>query len=196
MRQPLGVVAGITPVQLSSDDPVLDVCGRDCLRQYICPETFRERPVSSACAWLSFLRKQVHLTGVLNMVNGDKTAVDAILEPPRHQGRELSSVHPTSRNMSMRLARRTANAYRQWAAQKTMASFLPDANMEQAVKDIVGAAYGSAGERCMALPVAVTVGQKTSDEFVERMLDAARGLEGRRLNGCRCALWTGRFGCT
>ena len=49
--------------------------------------------------------------------------------------------------------------------------------MEQAVKDIVGAAYGSAGERCMALPVAVTVGEKTGDEFVERMLDAARGLK-------------------
>ena len=54
---------------------------------------------------------------------------------------------------------------------------LPDANMDQAVKDIVGAAYGSAGERCMALPIAVTVGQKTGDEFVERMLDAARGLK-------------------
>ena len=54
---------------------------------------------------------------------------------------------------------------------------MPDANMEQAVKDIVGAAYGSAGERCMALPVAVTVGQKTGDEFVERMIDAARGLK-------------------
>ena len=54
---------------------------------------------------------------------------------------------------------------------------MPDCNMEQAVKDIVGAAYGSAGERCMALPVAVTVGKKTGDEFVERMLDAARGLK-------------------
>ena len=54
---------------------------------------------------------------------------------------------------------------------------LPDANMEQAVKDIVGAAYGSAGERCMALPVAVPVGKKTADEFVARMTDEARRLK-------------------
>jgi malonate-semialdehyde dehydrogenase (acetylating)/methylmalonate-semialdehyde dehydrogenase len=54
---------------------------------------------------------------------------------------------------------------------------MPDANMEQAVQDIVGAAYGSAGERCMALPVAVTVGDSTADEFIERMIDAARALK-------------------
>jgi malonate-semialdehyde dehydrogenase (acetylating)/methylmalonate-semialdehyde dehydrogenase len=54
---------------------------------------------------------------------------------------------------------------------------LPDANLEQAVKDIVGAAYGSAGERCMALPVAVPVGKKTADEFVERMTAEARKLK-------------------
>ncbi|HTN41986.1 MAG TPA: aldehyde dehydrogenase family protein, partial [Asticcacaulis sp.] len=54
---------------------------------------------------------------------------------------------------------------------------MPDADLDQVVKDIVGAAYGSAGERCMALPVAVPVGAKTADAFVERMMDAARGLK-------------------
>jgi len=54
---------------------------------------------------------------------------------------------------------------------------MPDADLDQVVKDIVGAAYGSAGERCMALPVAVPVGAKTADAFVERMIDAARALK-------------------
>jgi malonate-semialdehyde dehydrogenase (acetylating)/methylmalonate-semialdehyde dehydrogenase len=54
---------------------------------------------------------------------------------------------------------------------------LPDANMDQAVKDIVGAAYGSAGERCMALPVVVPVGQKTADEFIERISDEVAKLK-------------------
>ncbi|HVZ30292.1 MAG TPA: aldehyde dehydrogenase family protein, partial [Asticcacaulis sp.] len=54
---------------------------------------------------------------------------------------------------------------------------LPDADLDQAVKDIVGAAYGSAGERCMAMPVAVPVGRKTADAFLERMTEAARHLK-------------------
>ena len=114
--------------------------------------------------------------GVLNVVNGDKAAVDAILNHPEVKAVSFVGSSDIAQYVYERGA---ANGKRVQAmgGAKNHGIILPDCNMEQAVKDIVGAAYGSAGERCMALPVAVTVGQKTGDEFVERMLDAAQGLK-------------------
>jgi malonate-semialdehyde dehydrogenase (acetylating)/methylmalonate-semialdehyde dehydrogenase len=114
--------------------------------------------------------------GVLNVVNGDKEAVDAILTHP-----DIKAVSFVGSSDIAQYVYSTGTAHgkrvQAMGGAKNHGIILPDANLEQAVKDIVGAAYGSAGERCMALPVAVTVGKKTGDEFVERMIEAARGLK-------------------
>jgi malonate-semialdehyde dehydrogenase (acetylating)/methylmalonate-semialdehyde dehydrogenase len=108
--------------------------------------------------------------GVLNVVHGDKEAVDAILEHP--EIRAVSFVG-SSDIAHYIYSKGTENNKRVQAmgGAKNHGIILPDADMEQTVKDMVGAAYGSAGERCMALPVAVPVGEKTADTFVEMMKD-------------------------
>ena len=114
--------------------------------------------------------------GVLNVVNGDKEVVDAILD---HADIKAVSFVGSSDIAQYVYSRGTANGKRVQAmgGAKNHGIILPDADMDQVVKDIVGAAYGSAGERCMALPVAVPVGKKTADEFVERMIAEARALK-------------------
>jgi malonate-semialdehyde dehydrogenase (acetylating)/methylmalonate-semialdehyde dehydrogenase len=107
--------------------------------------------------------------GVLNVVHGDKTAVDAILTHPL--------VHAVSFVGSSDIAHyvyETGAAHgkrvQAMGGAKNHGIIMPDADLGQAVKDIVGAAYGSAGERCMALPVVVPVGAKTAGELRERLL--------------------------
>ncbi|HCN94316.1 MAG TPA: methylmalonate-semialdehyde dehydrogenase (CoA acylating), partial [Hyphomonas sp.] len=98
--------------------------------------------------------------GVLNVVNGDKVAVDAILTHP-----DVKAVSFVGSSDIAQYVYSTGTAHgkrvQAMGGAKNHGIIMPDCNMEQAVKDIVGAAYGSAGERCMALPVAVTVGKKT-----------------------------------
>ena len=103
-------------------------------------------------------------------------AVDAILEHPEVKAVSFVGSSDIAQYV---YSKGTAHGKRVQAmgGAKNHGIILPDANMDQAVKDIVGAAYGSAGERCMALPVAVTVGKKTGDEFRERMVEAAQGLK-------------------
>src|SRR5690606_37912343 len=108
--------------------------------------------------------------GVLNVVHGDKAAVDAILRHP-----DIAAVSFVGSADIAHDGYREAAAHGKrcqaigWA--KNHGSVLPDADLDQAVKDIVGAAYGSAGERCMALPVAVPVGEKTAQALRERLVD-------------------------
>jgi malonate-semialdehyde dehydrogenase (acetylating)/methylmalonate-semialdehyde dehydrogenase len=107
--------------------------------------------------------------GVLNVVHGDKVAVDAILD---HPDIKAVSFVGSSDIASYVYSRGTAAGKRVQAmgGAKNHGVIMPDADLDQAVKDIVGAAYGSAGERCMALPVTVPVGQKTAEAFREKML--------------------------
>ena len=175
MRQPLGVVAGITPFNF----PAMIPCWMAAVA-IACGNTFILKPSEkdpSVPMRLGELLLEAGLPeGVLNVVNGDKAAVDAILNHPEVKAVSFVGSSDIAQYVYERGA---ANGKRVQAmgGAKNHGIILPDCNMEQAVKDIVGAAYGSAGERCMALPVAVTVGQKTGDEFVERMLDAAQGLK-------------------
>jgi len=107
--------------------------------------------------------------GILNVVHGDKTAVDAILTHPLI--RAVSFVG-SSDIASYVYSTGAANGKRVQAmgGAKNHGIILPDADLDQAVKDLIGAAYGSAGERCMALPVVVPVGKKTADELRERVV--------------------------
>ncbi|MEM7663126.1 MAG: CoA-acylating methylmalonate-semialdehyde dehydrogenase [Pseudomonadota bacterium] len=175
MRQPLGVCAGITPFNF----PAMIPCWMFAVA-VACGNTFvlkpSEKDPSVPLRLAELFMEAGAPKGVLNVVHGDKVSVDAIL---KHPDIKAVSFVGSSDIAQYVYATGTAHGKRVQAmgGAKNHGIILPDANMDQAVKDIVGAAYGSAGERCMALPVAVTVGQKTGDEFVERMMDAARGLK-------------------
>ena len=168
MRQPLGVVAGITPFNFPAMIPMwmfgvaIAVGNTFVLKP-------SERDPSVPVRLAELMLEAGAPNGVLNVVHGDKTAVDAILTHPL--------VHAVSFVGSSDIAHYVyqtgaANHKRVQAmgGAKNHGIVLPDADMDQVIKDLSGAAYGSAGERCMALPVVVPVGKKTADELRERMV--------------------------
>ena len=175
MRQPLGVTAGITPFNFPAMIPMwMFGVSIACGNTFILKPSEKDPSVPMRLAEL-FLEAGAP-DGVLNIVNGDKEVVDAILD---HADVKAVSFVGSSDIAQYVYSRGTANGKRVQAmgGAKNHGIILPDADMDQVVKDIVGAAYGSAGERCMALPVAVPVGKKTADEFVERMIAEARALK-------------------
>jgi malonate-semialdehyde dehydrogenase (acetylating)/methylmalonate-semialdehyde dehydrogenase len=175
MRQALGVCAGITPFNFPAMIPCwMAAVAIACGNTFILKPSEKDPSVPMRLAEL--MLEAGAPAGVLNVVNGDKVAVDAILH---HPDIKAVSFVGSSDIAQYVYATGAANGKRVQAmgGAKNHGIIMPDADMDQAVKDIVGAAYGSAGERCMALPVAVTVGKKTGDEFVARMLEAARGLK-------------------
>ena len=168
MRQPLGVAAGITPFNFPAMIPmwmfgVAIACGNT----FVLKPSEKDPGVPLRLAEL-FLEAGAP-EGVLNVVNGDKTAVDAILEHP--DIRAVSFVG-SSDIAHYVYSKGTANGKRVQAmgGAKNHGIVMPDADMDQTVTDMVSAAYGSAGERCMALPVAVAVGDKTADRLIEKLL--------------------------
>jgi len=175
MRQALGVCAGITPFNF----PAMIPCWMAAV-SIACGNTFilkpSEKDPSVPMRLAELMLEAGAPAGVLNVVNGDKVSVDAILT---HPDIKAVSFVGSSDIAQYVYATGTAHGKRVQAmgGAKNHGIILPDADMEQAVKDIVGAAYGSAGERCMALPVAVPVGKKTADEFVERMTAEAQKLK-------------------
>ena len=175
MRQPLGVCAGITPFNFPAMIPCwMAAVAIACGNTFILKPSEKDPSVPMRLAEL--MLEAGAPKGVLNVVNGDKEAVDAILTHP-----DIKAVSFVGSSDIAHYVYSTGTAHgkrvQAMGGAKNHGVILPDANMDQVVKDIVGAAYGSAGERCMALPVAVTVGKKTGDEFVERMIDAARALK-------------------
>ena len=168
MRQPLGVVAGITPFNFPAMIPmwmfgVAIAVGNT----FILKPSERDPSVPVRLAEL--MMEAGAPAGVLNVVHGDKTAVDAILTHPQ--------VHAVSFVGSSDIANyvyQTGAAHgkrvQAMGGAKNHGIVLPDADMDQVVKDLSGAAFGSAGERCMALPVVVPVGDKTADILRERMI--------------------------
>jgi malonate-semialdehyde dehydrogenase (acetylating)/methylmalonate-semialdehyde dehydrogenase len=175
MRQPLGVCAGITPFNFPAMIPMwMFAMAIAAGNTFILKPSEKDPSVPMRLGEL-FLEAGAP-EGVLNVVNGDKVAVDAILD---HPSVKAVSFVGSSDIAQYIYARGTANGKRVQAmgGAKNHGIILPDANMDQAVKDIVGAAYGSAGERCMALPVVVPVGQKTADEFIERISDEVAKLK-------------------
>ncbi len=168
MRQPLGVVAGITPFNFPAMIPmwmfgVAIACGNT----FVLKPSEKDPSVPVRLAQL--MMEAGAPEGVLNVVHGDKEAVDAILA---HPDIKAVSFVGSSDIAHYIYSTGTANGKRVQAmgGAKNHGIVLPDADMDQVVKDLVGAAYGSAGERCMALPVVVPVGKKTADELRERLL--------------------------
>ncbi len=174
MRSPLGVVAGITPFNFPAMIPmwmfgVAIACGN----AFILKPSERDPSVPVR---LAELMKEAGLPdGVLNVVHGDKEAVDAILDHP-----DIKAVSFVgSSDIAHYVYQRGVAAGKRVQAMggaKNHGIVLPDADLDQTVADLVGAAYGSAGERCMALPVVVPVGDKTAEALKEKLLPAIAGL--------------------
>ena len=175
MRQPLGVCAGITPFNFPAMIPMwMFTVAIACGNTFVLKPSERDPSVPARLAEL-FLEAGAP-SGVLNCVQGDKEAVDAILEHPDIKA--ISFVG--SSDIAQYVYGKGAAAGKRMQCMggaKNHGVILPDADMEQTVQDITGAAYGSAGERCMALSVAVTVGQDTGEEFVARIMEAASSLK-------------------
>ncbi|MBI1361207.1 MAG: CoA-acylating methylmalonate-semialdehyde dehydrogenase [Alphaproteobacteria bacterium] len=180
-REALGVVAGITPFNFPAMIPMWMVGPAIAAGNAFILKPSERTP--SVTARLAELMLEAGLPpGILNLVNGDKVAVDAILDHPDIKA--VSFVGSSDIAQAV-YARATANGKRCQAmgGAKNHGIVLPDADLDQAVADIVGAAYGSAGERCMALPVVVAVGKSTARALRARLAEAAEGLRvGRSLD--------------
>jgi malonate-semialdehyde dehydrogenase (acetylating)/methylmalonate-semialdehyde dehydrogenase len=174
MRQPLGIVAGITPFNFPAMIPmwmfgVAIACGN----AFVLKPSERDPTVPVK---LAELMKEAGLPdGILNVVHGDKEMVDAILD---HDEIRAISFVGSSDIAHYIYSRGTANGKRVQAfgGAKNHGIVMPDADLDQVVNDLAGAAFGSAGERCMALPVVVPVGDKTADALREKLVPAIEGL--------------------
>src|ERR1700753_751237 len=166
-RQPLGVVAGITPFNFPAMIPmwmfgVAIACGNCFINK---PS---ERAPGVPLRLAELMMEAGAPAGVLNVVNGDKEAVDAILGDPDIKA--VSFVGSTSIAEYV-YTRGTQHGKRVQAmgGAKNHAIIMPDADLDQVTNELIGAGYGSAGERCMAISVAVPVGEKTADALVKKL---------------------------
>jgi malonate-semialdehyde dehydrogenase (acetylating)/methylmalonate-semialdehyde dehydrogenase len=168
MRQPLGVVAGITPFNFPAMIPMwMFGIAIAAGNTFILKPSEKDPSVPVRLAEL--MMEAGAPEGVLNVVHGDKEAVDAIIAHPEIKAISFVGSSDIAHYIYSHGA---ANGKRVQAmgGAKNHGIVLPDADLDQVVKDLVGAAYGSAGERCMALPVVVPVGKKTADDLRERLI--------------------------
>ena len=168
VRQPLGVVAAITPFNFPMMVPLWTLpVAVACGNSYILKPSEKDPSVGVRVAELF---KEAGLPdGVFNVVHGDKEAVDALLEHPDVEAVSFVGSTPVAESIH-----RTANTHgkrvQALGGAKNHAVVMPDADLDQVVNALTGAAYGSAGERCMALTVVVVVGD-VGDELVARMAE-------------------------
>ena len=167
LRQPLGVVAGITPFNFPAMVPLwMAPLALACGNCFILKPSERD---PSAAILIAELLKQAGLPdGVFNVVHGDKEAVDNILE---HRGISAVSFVGSTPIAEYVYAKGTSYGKRVQAlgGAKNHMIVMPDADLDQAADALVGAAYGSAGERCMAISVAMVVGNKTADDLIAKL---------------------------
>jgi len=173
--QPLGVVAGITPFNFPAMVPMwmfpmAIVCG-NCF--VLKPS---ERNPSATCYIAQLLQEAGLPDGVFNLVNGDKEAVDTLLTDQRVKAVSFVGSTPIAEYI---YTTASANGKRCQAlgGAKNHAIIMPDADMDNAVNQLLGAAFGSSGERCMALSVAVAVGDTAADLLISKMTEAMKSLK-------------------
>lgn len=174
-RQPLGVVAGITPFNFPAMVPMwMYPVAVACGNTFILKPSERD-PSAVMLAWELF-QEAGFPAGVLNVVHGDKSAVDAILDHPDIAAVSFVGSTPIAEYV---YARGTQSGKRVQAlgGAKNHMIIMPDADLDQAVDALMGAGYGSAGERCMAISVAVPVGEETADRLVSALAPKVRNLK-------------------
>lgn len=168
MRQPLGVVAGITPFNFPAMIPLWKMGPALASGNAMILKPSERTPSTSI--FLAQLLQEAGLPdGVLQVVNGDKEVVDAILDNPVIQAVGFVGSTPIAQYIYGRAANNGKRAQCFGGAKNHMI-IMPDADMDKAADALVGAGYGAAGERCMAISVAVPVGDKTADALIERLI--------------------------
>jgi malonate-semialdehyde dehydrogenase (acetylating) / methylmalonate-semialdehyde dehydrogenase len=175
LRQPLGVVAGITPFNFPAMVPMwMFPVALACGNTFILKPS--ERDPSASLVIAQWLKEAGLPDGVFNVVHGDKEAVEALLHDPDIAAVSFVGSTPIARAI-YETAARTGKRAQALGGAKNHMIVMPDADLDQAVDALMGAAYGSAGERCMAISVAVPIGQKTADALVAKLEPKVRALK-------------------
>ncbi len=175
IRQPLGVVAGITPFNFPAMVPMwMFPIALATGNSFILKPS--ERVPSASLLMAELLKKAGLPDGVFNVVNGDKEAVDAILSNPEIQAVSFVGSTPIAEYIYHTGTAHNKRVQALGGAKNHMI-VMPDADMDQATDALMGAGYGSAGERCMAVSVAVAVGDKVGDTLVEKLSPRVRGMK-------------------
>ena len=177
IRQPLGVVAGITPFNFPAMVPDVDVGAGARVRQLFVLKPSEKDP-SASLLTAELLKEAGVPDGVFNVVHGDKVAVDALLEHPDVAAVSFVGSTPIARYI-YETGTKNGKRVQALGGAKNHMIVLPDADIDMAADAAVSAAYGSAGERCMAISVVVAVGD-VADPLVERDQGAPAEDQGRR----------------
>ncbi len=175
MRQPLGVTAGITPFNFPAMIPMWKFAPAiACGNAFILKPSERDPGVPMRLAELMI---EAGLpAGILNVVNGDKVAVDALLDDPDVKAIGFVGSTPVAEYIYTRGAAKGKRVHAFGGAKNHMV-VMPDADMDKTVDALIGAGYGSAGERCMAISVAVPVGKGTADRLMEKLVPRVEALK-------------------
>lgn len=175
IRQPLGVCVGITPFNFPAMIPLWMFP-----MALVCGNTFVLKPSEkdpSCPLRLAELMKEAGLPdGVLNVINGDKTAVDALLNHPDVAAVSFVGSTPVAEYI-YKTGISHGKRVQAFGGAKNHCIVMPDADLDQAADAIAGAAYGSAGERCMALSVAIAVGNDIGDQLIQRLIPRTKALK-------------------
>ena len=173
-RQPLGVCAGITPFNFPAMVPMwMFPVAIACGNTFILKPSERD---PSAAVRIAELAVEAGLPpGVLNVVHGDREAVDALISHPDIAAVSFVGSTPIAERV-YQAAARAGKRVQALGGAKNHLVVMPDADLDQTVEALMGSAYGSAGERCMAVSVAVAVGDKVADALVERLAPRVRDL--------------------
>jgi malonate-semialdehyde dehydrogenase (acetylating) / methylmalonate-semialdehyde dehydrogenase len=174
MRQPLGVCVGITPFNFPAMVPMwMFPMAIACGNSFVLKPSERDPGVS---LMLADLLKEAGLPdGVFNVVQGDKAAVDALLDHPKVRAVSFVGSTPVAEYIYARGAASGKRVQALGGAKNHMV-VMPDADLDKAADALIGAGYGAAGERCMAISVVVAVGDATADALVERLAPKVRAL--------------------
>ena len=175
MRQPLGVVAGITPFNFPAMIPMWKFCPAIAAgNAFILKPSERDPSVPIMLAEL--LTEAGLPDGILQVVNGDKVSVDGILENLNISAIGFVGSTPIAEYIYSKGCS-FGKRVQCFGGAKNHMLIMPDADLDQAVDALVGAGYGAAGERCMAISVAVPVGKETADKLVEKLIPRVESLK-------------------
>jgi len=174
-RQPLGVVAGITPFNFPAMVPMwMYPAAIACGNAFILKPSERD-PSAPMLAWNLFMEAGLP-EGILNIVHGDKEMVDGILDHPDIKAVSFVGSTPIAEYVYQRGTKAGKRVQALGGAKNHMV-ILPDADLDQVADALMGAGYGSAGERCMAISVAVPVGKETADALVAKLKPRVESLK-------------------
>ncbi len=172
---PLGVVAGITPFNFPAMVPMwMYPMAIACGNTFVLKPSEKDPSAPMLCAKL--LQKAGLPDGVFNVVNGDKEAVDTLLEDKRVQAVSFVGSTPIAEYI-YETGTKNGKRVQALGGAKNHAVVMPDADIDNAVNALTGAAYGSCGERCMAISVAVCIGDDTADEVVSKLQESLKNMK-------------------